>query len=153
MKKVGIKLTSEQREKLNAFSTTGVHSVRLVKRANIILLLDTSENRKATTINEIAKQQKVSMQTVNNVKDDFLTAESIDTFLQRKQRATPPIEPKIDGEVEAKIIALACSEPPAGCARWTLRLLAQKSIELQLIDGISYVSVRSLLKKRNLSLI
>ena len=153
MKKVGIKLTSEQREELNAFSTTGVHSVRLVKRANIILLLDTSENRKATTINEIAKQQKVSMQTVNNVKDDFSTAESVDTFLQRKQRATPPIEPKIDGEVEAKIIALACSEPPAGCARWTLRLLAQKSIELQLIDGISYVSVRSLLKKRNLSLI
>jgi len=152
MKKNEIKLNAEQRKALEDFSKKGVHSVRLVTRAKIILALDTSEGRKPAKQEEIAERIGVSRQVVNNTRRDFLAAESVEAFLQRKKRDTPPVEPKITGDVEAKIIALACGEAPKGCSRWTIRLIAERSIELQLIDSISPVSVQRLLKKRNLSL-
>lgn len=152
MERSPIILKSDQRKELEKFCKTGVHSVKLVKRARIILELDTSEGRKATKQEEIAKRVDVSRQTVNEAKRDFLSAESVCAFLQRKKRQTPPVAPKITGEVEAKIIALACSEVPKGYARWTLRLLASKSVELNIIDSITNVSVHRLLKKHNLGL-
>ena len=152
MKKNEVKLSAEQRKELESFSNTGVHSAKLIKRANIILMLDTSKSGKAVSFEEISKRLDVSTTTITNVKRDFLAAEDTGTFLQRKKRETPPVEPKIIGEVEARIIALACSEVPAGCARWTVRLIAEKSVELQIVDSLSYVSVQRLLKKHNLSL-
>ena len=152
MKKNEVKLTAEQRKELENFSRTGVHSAKLIKRAEIIQLLDTSENRKAETFEEISRRLGISVTTITNVKRDFKASESVKTFLQRKKRDTPPVEPKITGEVEARIIALACGEVPAGCARWTVRLLAEKSVELQIVDSLSFKSVQRLLKKRNLSL-
>jgi len=152
MKKNTITLTAEQRKELESFSTKGIHSVRLVNRAKIILLMDTSENRKALRQGEIAERIGVSRKTVNEVIRDFITAESVDVFLQRKKRDTPPVEPKITGDVEAKIIALACSAVPDGRAKWSLQLLADKSVELNYIDSISDMSVHRLLKKHDLSL-
>jgi hypothetical protein len=152
MERIPIKLTSEQRQELEKFSKSGVHSVKLVNRARIILELDTSEGRKATRQEEIAKYVNVSRQTVNEAKRDFLAAENVTEFLQRKKRETPPVAPKITGEIEAKIVALACSEAPQGYGRWTLQLLADKSVELNYIDSITDMSVHRLLKKRNLSL-
>jgi hypothetical protein len=152
MERTPIILTSEQRQELEKFFKSGVHSVKLVNRARIILELDTSEGRKATRQEEIAKYVNVSRQTVNEAKRDFLVAESVTKFLQRKKREKPPVAPKITGEVEAKIIALACSEVPQGYARWTLQLLADKSVELNYVDSITDMSVHRLLKKRNLSL-
>ena len=152
MKSNDIKLTEKQRKELIKFAKTGVHSAKLIKRAEIILLLDTSENRTATTFDEISKRLDISTTTITKVKKDFLASENVKAFLQRKKRETPPVEAKITGEIEAKIIALACSEVPIGCARWTMRLLADKIIELQIIDSLSYVSVQRLLKKHNLSL-
>ena len=152
MRKNEIKLTEEQRNELEKFCNTGVHSAKLIKRAEIILLLDASKSGKATAFNEISTRLSVSETTITNVKKDFLAAEDIKTFLQRKERVTPPIEPKITGEVEARIIALACSEVPAGCARWTVRLIAEKSVELQIVDSLSFKSVHRLLKKHSLSL-
>jgi hypothetical protein len=114
--------------------------------------LDTSEGRKATRQKEVAKYVSVSRQTVNEAKRDFLAAKSTTEFLQRKKREKPPVAPKITGEIEAKIIALACSEVPEGHARWTLQLLADKSVELNYINSITDMSVHRLLKKRNLSL-
>jgi hypothetical protein len=73
----------------------------------------------------------------------------IEAALKRKKRETPPVKPKITGEVEAHIIALACSEPPKGYAKWSLRLLADKAVELEYIDEISYVSVGAVLKKHS----
>jgi transposase len=151
MKKNEIKLTKEQRKELEKFSKTGVHSAKLIKRAEIILLLDTSKRGKAVKFNEISKRLDISMTTITNVKRDFFAAEDIKAFLQRKKRDTPPVEPKITGEVEARIIALACSEAPVGCARWTLRLIAEKSVELQIVDSLSFKSVQRLLKKHSLS--
>ena len=152
MKKNEIKLTAAQRNELKKFSKTGVHSAKLIKRAEIILLLDTSKNGNAMTFEEISKRLNVSVTTITNVKKKFFAAGDVKTFLQRKKRDTPPVEPKITGEVEARIVALACSEAPAGCARWTVRLLADKSVELQIIDSLSFKSVQRLLKKHNLSL-
>ena len=152
MKANEIKLTTAERKELEKFSKTGDHSAKLIKRANIILLLDTSEGGKAVAFEEISKRLDVSTTTITNVKKDFLAAEDVKAFLQRKKRDTPPVEPKIIGEVEARILALACSEVPAGCARWTVRLIAEKSVELQIVDSLSYVSVQRLLKKHNLSL-
>jgi len=152
MKKNEIKLTTEQRKGLEKFCRTGVHSAKLIKRAQIILLLDTSEGRKAITFEEISRRLDVSVTTITNVKRDFFAAGDVKTFLQRKKRETPPVEPKITGEVEARIIALACSEAPEGCARWTLRLIADRCVELQIVDSLSFKSVQRLLKKHNLGL-
>ena len=152
MKRTQISLTAEQRQELEKFSTTGVHSVKLVNRAKVILALDTSEGRKAENQSVIAERVGLSRNAVSEIKRDFLEAESVSSFLQRKQRMTPPVPAKITGEVEAKIVALACSAVPKGCARWTLQLLANKSVELKYIDSISDMSIHRLLKKRNLSL-
>ncbi|MCL2222476.1 MAG: helix-turn-helix domain-containing protein [Oscillospiraceae bacterium] len=152
MKKNVIKLTGEQRKELQKFSKTGVNSAKLIKRAEIILQLETSESGKAVTFEEISRRLDVSVTTITKVKKDFLAAEDVKAFLQRKKRDTPPVEPKITGEVEARIIALACSAVPAGCARWTVRLIADKSVELQIVDSLSFKSVQRLLKKHNLSL-
>ena len=152
MKKNEVKLTEEQRKELEKFSKTGVHSAKLIKRAEIILLLDTSERRKAVTFEEISKRLFVSVTTITKVKKDFFVAKDVKSFLQRKKRDTPPVEPKITGEVEARVIALACSEAPEGYARWTVRLLANKSVELQIVDSLSFKSVQRLLKKHSLSL-
>jgi transposase len=152
MKKNEIKLTAHQRNELLRFSKTGVHSAKLIKRAEIILLLDTSESGKAESFDEISKRLDVSKTTITNVKKDFFAAKDINTFLQRKKRDKPPVEPKITGDVEARIIALACSEVPVGFARWTVRLIADKSVELQIVDSLSFKSVQRLLKKHNLSL-
>jgi hypothetical protein len=152
MKKKVIILTENQRKELEKFSKTGMHSAKLIKRAEIILLLDESKGKKAITFAEIAKRLDVSTTTITNVKADFFAAKDVAAFLQRKKRETPPVEPKITGEIEARIIALACSEAPAGCARWTVRLIAEKSVELQLVDSVSFTTVHRLLKKHNLSL-
>ena len=152
MKNNEIKLTAKQRKELEKFSKTGVHSAKLIKRAEIILLLDTPESGKAATFEEVSRRLGVSTTTITKVKKDFLAAEEASAFLQRKKRSTPPVEPKITGDVEAKIIALACSEVPEGCERWTVRLLADKSVELQIVDSLSFKSVQRLLKKHNLSL-
>ena len=152
MKRTPIILTTEQRRELEKFCKSGVHSVKLVKRARIILELDTSEGRKATKQEEIAKRVDVSRETVNEAKRDFLAAKSVAVFLQRKKRDTPPVAPKITGDVEAKIVALACGKVPEGYARWTLQLLADRSVELKFIDSITDMSVHRLLKKHNLSL-
>ena len=148
-----IKLTKKQRKYLEDFTTKGVHSAMLIRRANIILSLDESGNRKAETDEVIAKNCKCSRQTVDTARKDFLVFKNVEFFLQRKKRKTPPVEPKITGEIEARIVALACSEVPAGYTRWSLNLLANKSVENEIIDSISHMSVQRVLKKHNLNLI
>ena len=153
MATAAIKLTKDQRKEIEAFCEAGGHSKRLVNRAKIILLLDTSVNGKSVKYEEIERQVKVSNTTINNVKNAFLEADCVKAFLTRKKRATPPIAPKITGDVEAQILALARGEVPRGYSRWTLQLLADKSVELNYIDSISDMTVHRLLKKHNLRLV
>jgi hypothetical protein len=116
-------------------------------------MMDTAEGRKAAKQEEIANRIGVSRMSVHVAKQAFLKVDSVSAFLQRKKREIPPVAPKITGEVEAKVIALACSQVTEGYAQWTLRLLADKSVELGIIDSISHATVRNILKKHNLSLI
>ena len=147
-----ILLSTEERSELEKFSRTGVHSVKLVNRAKIILELDEANGRKPLRQVEIAEKIGVDRRTVNDAKQAFMAAESVSEFLQRKKRETPPVQPKITGEVEAHIIALACGPVPDGCAKWGVRLLADRCVELNYIDSISFKSVQRVLKKHNLSL-
>ena len=151
-KHIKIELDDQTRNELSKFTRTGNHSVRLVNRAKIILELDEADDRKPLTQELIAQKIGVTRQTVHAAKQAFLSADSIGGFLQRKKRETPPVQTKITGDVEAHIIALACSPVPEGYARWGVRLMANKCVELGYIDSISFKSVQRVLKKHNLNL-
>ena len=150
MTKGSIELTEKERAELERYCNSGVRSVRLVNRARIILALDTAGDRTADSQESVAERLGVCRQTVNTVKRDFLAAENVPTFLHRKPRATPPVPPKVTGEMEARIIALACGPAPQGCTHWTLRLLAAKCVELRYSDTMSHMTISRILKKRNL---
>jgi hypothetical protein len=96
---------------------TGKHRVKPANRAKIILEIDEADGRELLTQVQIAEKIGAVRQTVNDGKQAFIAAESISAFLQRKKRGTPPVAPKITGEVEAHIIALACSPVPPGYAK------------------------------------
>ena len=152
MERKQIVLTVRKRAELEQFSSKGTHNVRLVNRAKIILALDTPGGRKPETQQSIAERVGVSRQAVNGAKCDFLAANSVSEFLQRKKRETPPIPQKTTGENEARIIALARGKAPAGCSRWTLRLLAAKCVELHYFGTMSHMTISRLLKKHSLNL-
>lgn len=145
-------LTEEDRKIVANFAKTGTHNSHLIVRANILLVLDRTGKKDHMRIKKTADEHGVSRQTVYNILEDYHNSKDIKEFLSRKPRETPPITPKADGEAEAHIIALACSEPPKGYARWTVRLLADKAVELDFVDSISPATIHRLLKKRNISL-
>ena len=145
-------LREDERAALEKFASTGVHSAKLIKRAKVILALDRSNKKEHLRINRVCEQIGITRSALNVIRKDFLSSETVEQFLQRKKRATPPVAPKITGDVEARIIALACSEVPEGCAKWSLRLLSERCVELGFVDEISHMSVQRVLKKRNISL-
>jgi len=99
----------------------------------------------------IANRCDVSLSTVRQVSKNY-ASEGLEVALNRKPRETPPIQPIVTGDIEARIIALACSAPPKGYSRWSLRLLEDKVVELGIVDSISDTTIFRVLKKRNLSL-
>jgi transposase len=143
-----IKLTQKERTELLQLIKSGKHSARVMGRARILLLLDRSQGEKRK-LHEIANVMLCSIGTVSNVKRRYLK-NGLEHGLDDRPR--PGAKPKIDGEVEAHLIALVCSDPPEGQVRWTLRLLADKLVELELVESISHVAVGHALKKTNLSL-
>jgi len=143
-----INLTKQERTELSQLIKSGKHSARVLGRARILLLLDRSQGE-TRKLQEIADVMHTSMGTISNVKKRYLEG-GLEQGLYERPR--PGAAPKITGEVEAHLIALVCREPPEGQARWTLRLLADKLVELELVETISHVAVRDALKKTNLSL-
>ena len=151
-RKLSITLTEEQRGALEKKVRQGSCSAMEIRRANVTLMVDRSQGNGMKDV-EVAKALGISQQTVHNTKEKFLESQTgAEEAVQRKKRETPPVPPKVTGEVEARIIALACTEPPEGRTRWTLRLLSEKSVELEIIDSISHMQVGRILKKTNLSL-
>lgn len=151
-RKLSITLTEEQRSALEKKVRQGSCSATEIRRANVILMVDRSQGDGMKDV-DVAMALGISQQTVHNIKEKFLESHTgADEAVRRKKRETPPVPPKITGEVEARIIALACTEPPEGRARWTLRLLSDKSVELEIIDSISHMQVGRILKKTKLSL-
>ncbi len=153
MEREKIQLTIQQRADMERFCAVGAHDVRLVNRAKIILALNTSGGRKPEKQASIAERLGICRQTVNVARRDFLSTKNVTLFLQRKQRENPPVPSKVTGELEARIIALACGAVPKGYARWTLRLLADKCVELHYSNTMSHMTISRLLKKRGLNLI
>jgi transposase len=143
-----VHLDEKERQELEQLIKSGTHSARVIARARTLLLLDRSQGQKRT-IEEVVEAAMVSQGTVSNIKKRYF-AEGLPKALAEKPR--PGAKPKLDGEVEAHLIALACSEPPEGHDRWTLRLLADRLVSLELVDTISHVAVGKKLKKTNLSL-
>jgi transposase len=143
-----IELTEEQRKELEQLIRTGDAPARTHTRARILLLSDRSQGQKRTD-QEVADAALCSKGTVINVRRRFLTG-GLPTALCDK--GWPGAKPKLTGEIEAKLTMLACSEAPDGAARWTLRLLAERMIELGYVDYVSHVTVREWLKKTNSSL-
>ena len=143
-----ITLTKKERTELSQLIKSGKHSARVLGRARILLLLDRSQGEKRK-LQEIADAMLASIGTVSNIKRRYL-AGGLEQGLYDRPR--PGAKPKINGEVEAHLIALVCSNPPEGRERWTLRLLADKLVELELVETISHVAVGDALKKTNSSL-
>ena len=146
--KYHVHLTQENRQELEALIHSGESSARTQTRARILLLTDESQKKKKGT-KEIASALLCSMPTIIAVRKKFV-AGGLENALYDKAR--PGAKPKITGEIEAQLTMLACSAPPEGRVRWTLQLLADKLVELKLLDRISDVAVMKRLKKMNLSL-
>ena len=145
-----IELSEQDRIELYDIVTKGTSSARKILRANILLASDRHSD-KYMTVSEIAKTYHTTPTTVQTVRTSYCE-KGLEATINRKKRETPPVPAKVTGEVEAHIIALACSDPPEGYSKWTLRLLADKTVELGYIESISHVTVSSVLKKMNLSL-
>lgn len=148
-----IYLSEEDRIFLKSIVKSGVHSSREITRARVLLLLDRTGKTDHVRYNRTAEYVGISVRAVYNMRDEYLANQDIHAYLTRKKRETPPVPAKVDGKVEAAIVALACSKAPEGHSRWTLRLLAERTVELKIVDSISYVRVQQILKKRNISLI
>lgn len=145
-----IKLTKEEVEALHAITNKGFHSSQTFRTAYILLNCDEGEHAEKITNEQISKVLKVGMRTIDRVKKKFIEG-GFEGVLDRRP-SSRVYETKSDGDVEAKLVALCCSEPPKGFAKWSLRLLADKMVELEYVESISHVTVRSVLKKTNLSL-
>ena len=146
-KQTTLYLNVEQREKLDSLIRRGNAPARTQTRARILLLTDRSQGQKRTD-EEVATAVLCSKGTVVNVRRRFRQG-GLETALYDRPR--PGAEPKVTGDIEAKLTMLACSEPPAGQGRWTLRLLADKMVELGYVDEISHVTVGEHLKKTHSS--
>jgi transposase len=145
-----VKLTKGEVEELMSIINKGSHTSQTFRTAYILLNCDEGRYSEKVTNEQISKVLKVGMRTVDRVKKKFIE-EGFESCLDR--RPTSRIyERKTDGDLEAKLVTLCCSEPPKGFAKWSLRLLADKMVELNYVESISHVTVRSLLKKTNLSL-
>jgi transposase len=147
-----IKLGQFEVEELNKVINKGSHSSQAFRTAYILLNCDKGEYsaNKGITNAEICKVLKIGERTIDRVKKKFIE-EGYENVLERRPSNQNYIK-KVDGDLEAKFVQLCCSQPPTGFAKWSLRLLADKAIELQYIDYISHVTVGKVLKKTNLSL-
>src|SRR5256886_17012206 len=145
VKKYVVRLSGEERERLEMLIRKGKSPARWLLKARILLKADVSEAGEGWSDNRIIKALETSASMVYRVRKQL--EEGFEAVLSRKQRATPAVARIFDGEKEAKLIALACSKPPKGRARWTLRLLENKVVELGIVDRASDSTIGRTLKK------
>jgi transposase len=141
-----VELTSEERQELTKLVSAGRRSARTLTRARILLKADQADGGPAWDDARIADALGCGRRTVERVRQR-LVEEGLEAALTHKPQARPRRQPVLDGAAEARLIALACSEPPDGRAGWTLRLLADRLVELEVVESVSYETVRRALKK------
>ncbi len=150
MKKYIVTLTEDERAQLEELISKGKHRSQKVLNALILLGCDEGEFQTQRSINEeIARVLNVSMRKIDRLKRRFVE-EGLEIALTGR-KGSRVYDRKMDGDFEAHLIALSCSEPPEGFSRWSLRLLADRVVELEYIDSVSHETVRSILKKTNSS--
>lgn len=143
-----VRLTSEERSELVDLVKTGKTSAYRIKHANILLAIDADGAE--WTNEKTAEAYRCHSNTVINMRQRFVE-QGFEAALDRKKQDAPSREPILDGEKEAHLIAIACSPPPQGRAKWTLQLLADKLVALEVVDSISGQTVRRTLKKTSLN--
>jgi hypothetical protein len=148
MKKYKVSLEKEEREGLEAIVQKGNHRSQKVVNALVLLNCDQGEFQDRPMKNEdVAAVLRISMRKIDRIKRRFVE-EGLECALTGR-KGERVYERKADGDFEAHIVALSCTEPPEGYVRWSLRLLADRAVELRYIESISYETIRRLLKKRN----
>jgi len=146
MEKYKVTLTKDEIDELMDIINKGSHTSQKFRTAYILLNCDEGEYADKVTNNQISRILKVGMRTIDRTKKKFVE-EGFDAVLERRPTQRE-YERKADGDFEAHLIALCCSEPPKGFAKWSLRLLADKVVELKYAESISHETVRRVLKKR-----
>lgn len=149
MIKYKVKLTAQEYQELINIISKGTHTTQLYRTAYILLNCDDGEQSSKLKGVEISKALKISTRMIDRVKQRFVE-EGFVACLERKPMSRTKTR-KADGDTEAQLIALSCSKAPEGFSRWSLRLLAEKMVELKYIDSISHETIRRVLKKTNLS--
>lgn len=145
-----VTLTNEERARLTTLASKGKGNARHIRRAQILLLADENQPEGAWRDADIAKALKAHSRTVERTREKFVQ-QGLEAALNhaRPQKKRSKV---LDGAAEARLVQLACSEAPDGLERWTLQMLADKLIELEVVDTVSRETVRTTLKKMNLSL-
>jgi hypothetical protein len=143
-----VRLTEEEQNQLKEIVTKGKTVAYKIKHANI--LLKTDADGPNWPDEEIARAFSVHLSTVGCIRKRFVE-QGLEAALGRKKQESPSRQPVFDGASEARLIALSCSKPPEGSSRWTLRLLADKVVELEIVEKVSYETIRQTLKKTNSS--
>ena len=145
-KKFVVRLNADERKRLNDLISKGKAAAKTILKARILLKADQSESGEGWSDEAICKALDTNVTMVERVRTK-LVDEGLDAVLTRKKRETPPIAPIFDGEKQAQLIALACSKPPPGYARWTLRLLADTVVEREIVAAAHFNTVGRALKK------
>jgi transposase len=145
-----VRLNAEEREQLQALIRKGKSSAQRLMKARILLKADVSEDGEGWSDSEIVKALETSLATVYRTRQQ-LVEEGLEAVLSRKKPSRTSVLPIFDGEKEAKLIALACSKPPEGRSRWTLRMLENKVVELDIVERASDSTIGRVLKKLNSS--
>lgn len=146
VKRYVVRLSGDERERLEALIRKGKSPAQRLLKARILLKADVSEAGEGWSDSRIIEALETSVSMVYRVRKQ-LVEEGLEAVLSRKRRATPAVPPIFDGEKEAKLIALACSKPPKGRTRWTLRLLESKVVELGIVERASDSTIGRTLKK------
>src|SRR5476651_2067975 len=147
MEKYIVTLSAEEREQLEGIVSKGSHQSRKIINGLILLNCDVSSGRARRSTPEVAAVLHVSERKIDRVKKRFVEEGYYAALVRPPSQRI--YDSKIDGELEARLIALSCSEPPEGQANWSLRLLAQRAVELEYVDSLSHETVRRALKKTN----
>jgi len=150
MKKYKVTLTAAERQELSQLIASGKAAAQKLTHARILLKADAGPGGPAWTDQRIAQALEVNVTTVERLRQRFVE-QGVEAALVRKKQDHPSRPPKLDGAAEARLIALACSAPPEGRKAWTLQLLADKLVELEVVDSVSYETVRQVLKKTSSS--
>jgi transposase len=146
MKKYIVRLEAEERSRLWHLVRSGKASALHIRHGNVLLAVDESETGPGLTDQEVARTLGISVRSIEYLRQRYVE-EGLESALERRKQIRPSVQGMFDGEKEAKLIAVACGPKPAGRARWTLKLLADRVVQLKIVDRCSTETIRRVLQK------